>query len=98
MEEAEWVIDLVRDYSDMITYPVVFDLEKMSPDSARMNALSPEERTMCAIAFLDRIAEEGYIPMLYGNLEMFAVLSDSGSVNGIGGNVDMDLCFTDKYK
>lgn len=128
-EEAEWVIDLVSDYSDMITYPIVFDLEKMSPDSARMNALTPEERTKCAIAFLDRIAEEGYIPMLYGNLEMFAVLAefdkfeaydkwfayyddciyfpydfqiwqytDSGSVDGIGGNVDLDICFTKKYE
>jgi GH25 family lysozyme M1 (1,4-beta-N-acetylmuramidase) len=129
VEEAEWVIDLVKDYSDMITYPIVFDLEKMSPDSARMNALSAEERTKCAIAFLDRIAAEGYTPMLYGNLEMFAVLaefdkleaydkwyayyddciyfpydfqiwqySDSGSVDGIPGNVDLDICFTTKYE
>lgn len=129
VEEAEWVIDLVKDYSDMITYPIVFDLEKMSPDSARMNKLTPEERTKCAIAFLDRIAEEGYTPMLYGNLEMFAVLAefdkleaydkwyayyddcmyfpydfqiwqytDSGSVDGVKGNVDLDICFTNKYE
>jgi len=129
VEEAEWVIDLVRDYSDMISYPIVFDLEKMSPDSARMNALNAEERTKCAIAFLDRIADEGYKPMLYGNLEMFGVLAefdkleaydkwfayyddciyfpydfqiwqytDSGSVDGIAGNVDLDICFTTKYE
>jgi len=129
VEEAEWVIDLIKDYSDMISYPIVFDLEKMSADSARMNALTAEERTKCAIAFLDRIAQEGYTPMLYGNLEMFAVLaefdkfeaydkwfayyddnlyfpydfqiwqySDAGSVSGIDGNVDLNICFTNKYK
>lgn len=123
-EEAEWVMDFIEPVKDKVTYPIAFDVEKVASDSARMNKITPEERTKIAAAFLDRIEEGGYHPLLYGNLEMFGVMinfpelekydkwyawydpsiyfpynfdvwqySDSGKVDGISGNVDLNMSF-----
>ena len=65
-EEARFVIDSLEGYD--ITWPVVFDTEKItSYAAARANALSIETRTACAKAFLEEIKAAGYTPMLYAN-------------------------------
>ena len=122
LEEAQFVLDLIAPYR--IECPVVFDVEKVADNSARMNALTMEERTQIALAFLEAVEAEGYHTMLYHNMEMSTMLvdvaqledyekwfayygddfyypyefgiwqfSESGKVDGIGTNVDMNIAF-----
>lgn len=125
IEEAEFVIEQLDPYSDMVDYPVVMDVEKISSGDGRMNNLTKEERTQIVLAFCERIADEGYTPMIYGNLELFGLMVDmeelekiekwyanydptsvyfpydfkiwqysaKGSVDGIKGDVDMNVSF-----
>ena len=123
LEEANRVIEMVSGYE--ITYPIVFDLEKLAGVDTRTDALTMEEVTACARAFCDRVTEAGYHPMVYANMcgavEHFDLAelsdidlwfaqyysqpffpyrmtmlqySDTASVAGIEGNVDLDICFT----
>ncbi len=71
-EEAAFVLKQIAPYD--IDYPVVYDLEKVSVENGRMNALTPTQRTDVTIAFLEAIKEAGYEPMLYANTEMLGVL------------------------
>ncbi|HAG68530.1 MAG TPA: hypothetical protein DCL38_00990 [Lachnospiraceae bacterium] len=65
--EADFVINLIKDYT--ISYPVVFDTEYVSEETARTNTveISDELRTDMIIAFCERISEEGYYPMFYAS-------------------------------
>ncbi len=74
IEEAEYVLDKIKDYD--VTYPVVFDVEKVDDKKGRMNLISVEERTDVTIAFCETIKAAGYIPMIYANTEMYSVLLD----------------------
>ena len=67
VEEANLVIDNLKDKK--INYPIAFDMEFVENDTARVETLTNDERTTIAQAFLKRIAEAGYIPMIYGNKE-----------------------------
>lgn len=122
IEEADFVLEQIAPYN--ITYPVVFDIEKVASSSGRMNQLTSEERTNVTLAFCQRIEEAGYTPMIYGNLEMFGLLmdigplekyekwfafydpsiyypydfkiwqyTDKGTVDGIDGEVDLNISF-----
>lgn len=126
-EEAEFVIDLIKDYD--VTYPVVLDLEESTDSSARTSNMTQEEYTKAAIAFCEKIKEAGYTPMIYGNLKTFMIMLDlkqledyekwfafydtpvyfpyefsiwqyssKGSVKGIKGNVDLNVCMKDFSK
>lgn len=66
-EEAELVLESIRDYD--VKYPVVFDMEHVENDAARIDGLSREEKTAIAGAFLRKIEEQGYHAMIYGNKE-----------------------------
>lgn len=124
VEEAEFVLEQIEPYGDMVEYPIVFDVEKVSAENGRMNQLTQEERTQVTLAFCERIEDAGYTPMIYGNLEMFGVLIDleplekyekwyayysptlyypydfkvwqysaEGSIDGIDGDVDVNISF-----
>jgi len=67
IEEANMVIDNIKDYN--IEYPVAIDMEFVENDTARVETLTRDERTEITAAFLNRIQEAGYIPMIYGNTE-----------------------------
>ena len=67
VEEANMVLENVKDYK--ITYPVAFDMEYISNDTARIDNLSKSEKTAIAKAFLDTVQNAGYKPMIYGNKE-----------------------------
>ena len=60
------LLDALEGYD--ITYPVVFDWETIGSSNARTNDIDNQTLTDCAIAFCERVAEEGYIPMVYFNL------------------------------
>lgn len=65
VEEADFVLNSIKDYN--ITYPVIFDTERVTTYDARANSLSFAQRTANTKAFCDRIAEAGYTPMIYAN-------------------------------
>ncbi|MDD3413247.1 MAG: glycoside hydrolase family 25 protein [Lachnospiraceae bacterium] len=122
MEEANVVINAIS--GNEVSYPIVYDLEKVKSSSGRMNEMTKEEKTEVCLAFCNRIKEAGYIPMIYGNMETFLMLLDmkqledidkwfayyntdiyfpyefsiwqyteSGRVDGIDGDVDMNISF-----
>ncbi len=122
VEEANFVLERIAPYQ--IDCPVVFDVEKVGSSTARMNQLTPQERTNVTIAFLDTIEAAGYKSMFYHNMETALLLlelerlenydkwfayygeelyypyaygvwqySEKGNVNGISGEVDMNIAF-----
>lgn len=122
VEEANFVLERIAPYN--IECPVVFDVEKVGSSSARMNQLTPQERTDVTIAFLDTIEAAGYKSMFYHNMETALLLlelerlkdydrwfayygeelyypyaygvwqySEKGRINGISGEVDMNIAF-----
>jgi len=126
-EEAKFVLDAIDKYN--VTYPVIFDTERVTTYNARANGLSYEQRTDMCIAFCDKVAAAGYTPMIYANtkymimginlerlakydrwfaayssnitfpysFQMFQY-SESGSIPGIKGNVDLNISFVDYSK
>ena len=72
VEEAEMVLENIKGLK--IDLPIVLDVEKTSAKDGRMNQLSVEERTKVVHAFIDRIKESEYTPMIYSNMEMWSVL------------------------
>ncbi len=124
LEEAEYVIDLIRDYD--ITYPVAYDWEIIDYDTARTDGLDNETITQCAVSFCDKISAAGYTPVIYFNrsLGYFSYdlsfikdyhfwlaeydsapsfiydykiwqYSKSGTVDGISGEVDLNIAIQD---
>ncbi|MCR4585516.1 MAG: glycoside hydrolase family 25 protein [Lachnospiraceae bacterium] len=72
VEEAEFVLDRIKGHA--IELPVALDVE-VPGATARANTLTPAERTDAAEAFLKRISEAGYTPMIYVNTYgMFGML------------------------
>ncbi len=74
IDEAEYVLDAIAGYD--ITYPVVFDWETIGSSNARTNDIDNQTLTDCAIAFSERIADEGYTPMVYFNLTVGYLMYD----------------------
>ncbi len=71
IEEVNFVLERIEPYQ--IDCPVVVDLEMIAGDKGRADSLSPEERTHIMKTFCDAVAEAGYKPMIYMNLEMAAI-------------------------
>ena len=67
IEEANLVLENLGDYS--ISYPIAFDMELVTNDTARTDGLSKAERTNITKAFLDTIAAAGHKTIIYGNKE-----------------------------
>ena len=65
-EEANFVLSAIQGYD--VTFPVVFDWERITNNSsARTNGLPGSTMTLCAQAFCDTIAQAGYTPVVYFN-------------------------------
>ena len=73
-EEADELLDAIADYK--VTYPVVFVMENVDDDMARIEALDMTERTQIAKAFMDRVESSGYTPMIYGDKEWLLTMVD----------------------
>ena len=71
VEEAEFTLKLIEDYD--ISYPVAFDTEYIDDENARTNVteISDELRSEICTAFCERIAKEGYYPMIYASENWF---------------------------
>lgn len=74
VEEAEFVLEHIKDYD--VTYPIVLDVEEITTADPRTKDMTKQDWTDVCIAFCDRIAEEGYTPMIYGNLKTFMLMVD----------------------
>lgn len=67
VEEANMVIEQLGEYK--IGYPVAYDMELISNDTARTDGLSRSDRTTITKAFLDTIAASGLKTVIYGSKE-----------------------------
>lgn len=67
-EEANLVLNAIKDYN--VTFPVVFDWERITNASARTDGLPGGTITLCAKTFCDTVAQAGYTPMVYFNLDL----------------------------
>lgn len=74
IEEAEFVLELIEDYD--VIYPVVYDIEEPTSNSARTADMTKEAYTAATLAFCKTIKEAGYKPMIYGNLKTFMIMLD----------------------
>ena len=73
-EEADEVLDAISDYS--VKYPVVFVMENVDDDMARIESLDLTDRTQIAKAFLNSVEVAGYTPMIYGDKEWLLTMVD----------------------
>lgn len=74
LEEAQFVIDALQGYD--LAYPVFLDIEDVKKENCRTNNLTQAERTANVKAFLEKIAEAGYTPGLYGNMKSYLLMLD----------------------
>ncbi len=65
VEEANIVIDSIKGLD--VNYPVVFDWEIITDDSARTDNVSVDILTDCCVAFCETVKNAGYTPMIYQN-------------------------------
>lgn len=79
-EEAKFVLEAVSGYD--LTFPIVFDWEPVSSDSARTYGLSAETLSAAAVAFCEEIEDAGYLPMIYYNLHMAYLRYDLAAIDG----------------
>ncbi len=79
-EEAEVLLEAIEDYD--VNYPIVFVMENVEDDMARIESLDVKDRTRIAIAFMDEISDAGYTPMLYGDLEWLLTMVDLEELDG----------------
>lgn len=124
LEEARLLLEQLDGRE--LTYPVVYDWENISYDTARTDGVDNETLNACALAFCEAVSEAGYQPMVYFNTHQallqydlsaftdypfwYAYYTDgcvpnlyydfrmwqytsSGSVAGISGEADMNICF-----
>ena len=73
-EEVQTLLEAIKDYS--VNYPIVFDMEEIEGDMARVDSLDIDSRTSLAKQFLDDVKKAGYTPMLYGNKEWLVTKID----------------------
>ena len=67
VEEANLVLQNLGEYT--ISYPIAFDMELITNDTARTDKLTKTERTKITKAFLDTIEAAGHKSVIYGNKE-----------------------------
>ena len=76
LEEAPFVIDQLQEAEVSLAYPVYLDIEAVSSSNCRTKDLTVEQRTTFAKVFLEKIAEAGYQPAIYGNMKSFLLMLD----------------------
>ena len=74
VEEAEFVLDLIRPYK--ITGPVVYDTEEIKGDTARTDGNTRQEFTNYCKVFCDTVEHAGYRSMIYANMKWMAFTLD----------------------
>ena len=75
IEEADFVLENLKDYN--VDLPIVIDVEESASSDSRTKDLTKEERTKAVIAFCERLKENGYDVMIYGNTKSFMIMMDN---------------------
>ena len=70
------MIDQLKAKEVSLAYPVYLDVEAVSSSNCRTKDLTVEQRTAFAKVFLEKIAEAGYQPAIYGNMKSFLLMLD----------------------
>ncbi|MDD6310540.1 MAG: GH25 family lysozyme [Firmicutes bacterium] len=83
--EAEYMLDIIRPYKNNITLPVVYDFE--SNERGRLTgymlrSIGVSGCTDMCQAFCDKVAEEGYDPMIYASRTVFENNLDMDRLEG----------------
>lgn len=78
-EEAETLLEAIKDYS--VNYPVVFQMQEVEGDMARVESLDIDSRTELTKIFLSTVKGAGYTPMLYGNKEWLVTKLDLEAID-----------------
>lgn len=73
-QEADFVLDLVKDYP--ISYPIAFDVE----DNGTLGNLTPSQVSDIINAFCSKIEDAGYYPLVYANDNWLANKIDMSQV------------------
>ncbi len=73
-EEVETLLEAIKDYS--VKYPVVYQMQEIEGDIARVDSLDMDSRTEFTKLFLSEVEDAGYKPMLYGNKEWLVTKID----------------------
>lgn len=76
VEEAQFVIDRLKEAEVSLEYPVYLDVEAVSSANCRTKDLTQEQRTKFAKVFLEKIEEAGFQPALYGNMKTYMLMLD----------------------
>ena len=79
-EESAYFLEIIEPYREMITLPVVWDLEQPEGEDNRIYTMTKEELTSFTLTFSDLMKEAGYQPMLYANLTSMVTMIDPASV------------------
>lgn len=66
-EEANFIVNALRDNEITVTYPIIFDMETISTDEARTKNMTKTQLTEVAKAFVDEIETHGYTGVVYGD-------------------------------
>ena len=74
-EEADFVLDLIKDYP--ISYPVAFDVE----DNGTLGTLTPSQVSEIINAFCQKIKDAGYYPIVYANDNWLANKIDLSAID-----------------
>jgi len=84
-EEAVFTVDLIKDKT--CDFPIYWDSENSPSGVGRADSLSKNERTNCAIAFINKIKELGYRACVYAsdnwfknNLDFNRILNSGASI------------------
>ncbi|MCD7918101.1 MAG: SH3 domain-containing protein [Clostridiales bacterium] len=81
-QEAAMTLSLLEPYQDMITLPVVYDLEKVS--DSRTKGLSAAKATANALAWLEAVEAQGYTAYYYGSTGVLGDLFDLTQLEDYG--------------
>lgn len=90
VEEAEFVLDLIRPYK--ITGPVVYDTEEIKGDTARTDGNTRQEFTNYCTVFCDTVEHAGYDSMIYANMKWMAFTLDMEELT------DYDFWYADYHE
>lgn len=90
VEEAEFVLDLIRPYK--ITGPVVYDTEEIKGDTARTDGNTRQEFTNYCKVFCDTVEHAGYDSMIYANMKWMAFTLDMEELT------DYDFWYADYHE
>ena len=86
-KETDFFITTIKKYPGKITYPCACDLE-----DSRYKKFTKSENSALVKAFIEKVREAGFIPMLYTNLDFSRNYLDMSMLGGV------DIWFARYYK